>query len=571
MAGIATPIDASLEGKSPFGHLSRLQYRALMTMRWRLLVNSIRSAQGAFELGARGVAFLLYSIMGLSIGVGLGIGSYSMAAHNKWQLMPALFWVVFVAWQVLPVALASFQEQFDLSSLLRFPVNFGSFYLLHLVFGLVDIPALLGGLCCFGIGLGFVIAKPNLMAWTLLVLVVFAIFNILLARAVLAWIDRWLAQRRTREIVSALFLLLMLSMQLLNPALRPHRRHGPRGSNPNAYRQRPAPEITPWMKDVNMVLTWLPPGLVASSLNESSDHDPAAAAGSLSILGLYVLAVGGVLAHRLRAEFRGENLGEAPVQKKAEYRKHTWLIDGSGPIAAVMEKELRTVPRSMPLLFAMGGPLLTVLVIGSLLRNGAFVSGRSFLLGFPLCVSYALLGFTQMIYNNLGAEGTAIQLLFLSPTPFRTVLLAKNLFHAIMYSLVAILAGIFAGLRMGFPRGAVIVATAAWLLFALPANLAAGNILSINMPYRVSLGRLSRQRGSQASALLSMFIQMAAVAVGAGVFELSAYLGRLWLATPIFLLLAGIMTFVWMRVLSNADGMATRNKDALLLALAKTD
>jgi hypothetical protein len=31
------------------------------------------------------------------------------------------------------------------------------------------------------------------------------------------------------------------------------------------------------------------------------------------------------------------------------------------------------------------------------------------------------------------------------------------------------------------------------------------------------------------------------------------------------------MTFVWMRVLSNADGMATRNKDALLLALAKTD
>lgn len=571
MAGIAAPIDGSLEGTSLFGHLSQLQYRALMTMRWRLLVNSTRSAQGAFELSARGIAFLIYSIMGVGIGVGLGIGSYSMAAQNAWQLMPALFWIVFVAWQVLPVALASFQEQFDLSSLLRFPVNFGSFYLLHLVFGLVDIPALLGGLCCIGIGLGLVIAKPSLIAWTLLVMLVFALFNILLARAVLAWIDRWLAQRRTREIVSALFLLLLLSMQLLNPALHSRRRHVPSGSNRNAYRHSNAPELKPWMKTGATVLAWLPPGLAASSLNESSDHKPVTAAGSLSILGLYGLVVGGVLAYRLRAEFRGENLGEVSAQNKVAHRQHAWLIDGSGPIAAIMEKELRTVPRSMPLLFAMGGPLLTVLVIGSLLRNSVYASGGSFLLGFPLCVSYALLGFTQMIYNNLGAEGTGIQLLFLSPTPFRTVLLAKNLFHAIMYSLVAVLAGIFAGFRMGFPSGAVIVATAAWLLFALPANLAAGNILSIKMPYRVSLGRLSRQRGSQASALLSMFIQMAVVAMGAGVFELSAYLGQMWFATPIFLLLAGIMIVVWLRVLGNAEGMATRNKDALLLALAKTE
>jgi len=36
------------------------------------------------------------------------------------------------------VALASFQEQFDLAGMLRFPVSFSSFYLLYVVFGLAD-------------------------------------------------------------------------------------------------------------------------------------------------------------------------------------------------------------------------------------------------------------------------------------------------------------------------------------------------------------------------------------------------------------------------------------------------
>jgi ABC-2 type transport system permease protein len=288
-------------------------------------------------------------------------------------------------------------------------------------------------------------------------------------------------------------------------------------------------------------------------------------------LGLYILATGAVLGVRLRAEFSGEHLGEAPTSRKTGQNDRRWFIDGSGPLAAVIEKELRTVPRSMPLLFAMGGPLLSVLVIATLFRNGASASERPFLLAFPLCVSYALLGFTQMIYNNLGAEGTGIQILFLSPTPIRTVLLAKNLFHGMLFTLVAVLAGAFAGLRLGLPSGALLAATAGWLLFALPANLAAGNILSLTMPYRVNLGRLARQRGSQASALLSMLIQMAVLAVGAGIFELCSHLGKMWLALPCFLVLAGATILVWLRVLGNADSIANRNRDSLIATLAKTE
>ena len=92
------------------------------------------------------------------------------------------------------MALASFQEQFDMAGLLRFPVNFRSFYLLYMVFGLMDVSTMLGGLCCLGILIGITTVRPEMFVWTALGLAGFALFNILLARAILAWMDRWLAQ-----------------------------------------------------------------------------------------------------------------------------------------------------------------------------------------------------------------------------------------------------------------------------------------------------------------------------------------------------------------------------------------
>src|SRR5208283_5975099 len=103
--------------------------------------------------------------------------------------------------------------------LLRFPVRFGSYYLLYVVFGLLDVSTILGGLCCAGILVGITVVRPELFAWTALGLACFAAFNILLVRSIFAWIDRWLAQRKTREILGAVFMVLILSMQLLNPAL----------------------------------------------------------------------------------------------------------------------------------------------------------------------------------------------------------------------------------------------------------------------------------------------------------------------------------------------------------------
>jgi ABC-2 type transport system permease protein len=582
-AGTAEPVatDAGV-----FGPLARAQYGAMFRLRWEMFRSGLRSIHGILDLGATGIAWMIYAFFGLLFGTGMGIATYALVSDAQWRFLPILFWVLCFLWQMVPVMLASYQEQFDLGILLRFPVHFGSYYLLYLVFGLLDVSTVLGGVCCLGMWIGVAVARPALLPWITLALAVFATFNILLVRAVFAWIERWLRQRKTREILGAVFMVLVLSLQLMNPAIY-QKRHSGRGHSQQQAEQFEAAKerYSPYLKQANAVQKWLPPGLAAQALRQAVEQNPAAGFGSLSVLGLYCMLVGGILAARLKSEFRGESLSVAPGRAKsamgsratgvnvsgreAQDRPGARMLGGSGPIAAVIEKDVRALMRTLPLLYAIGAPLLLVLVFSTVfLKNGAS-QAPVFPLALPICMVYAQLGFTQVFFNNLGTEGAGVQVYFLSPTPIRTVLLAKNLLHSLLFAAVAVVAGVLAALRLGIPDSAVVAATGAWLVFSLPCNLAAGNIFSLKMPYRVNPGRISRQRGSQANAFLSLLIQLGVLAIGASVFALCWYLERMWLAVPIFLLLAVGAVFVWRRVLDNSDAIANERRDALMATLMK--
>ncbi len=552
----------------PFGPLALEQYIALGFMRLHVVANSFRTGTGALELGARTISFLVYGVMGLGLGIGAGAAANALASRGKLHSLTIEFWVLCLLWQAISIVLASFLEQFDLSTLLRFPVSFGSFALLHLVFGLIDVSTLAGSLGCLGILVGISLARADLAGPVLLALIGFAGFNILLVRAIFAWLDRWLAKRRSREIVSAVFLLSMLSLQLLNPALRDEDWTSHEHRTTRAVAQRGAET---WLRRAVIVQAWLPPGLTSVAIESASRHQNARQAGSLGLIGIYVLGAAGLLGIRLRAEYRGESLGEAPGRSQISQQEEGWLLSGRGPVSAVLEKELRTLFRSMTQLYAICVPPIMVAVIASLFRNEGFFSRRSFHLALPVCVAYGLLGFTQLIYNSLGAEAKGIQLVFLFPVPVRRILLAKNLFHGALYTIVAIAAGIIAALRIGHPDLVIVAVTAAWLAFALPANLAAGNMMSVMMAYRVNLGRIGRQSGSQANALLSMLIQTAILSVGGGVVSLCTLLDKLWLAVPVLLTLAVFSLIAWLMVLRNADAMAYRRRDVLIARLARVD
>ena len=233
MAGV-TSVDGDGTGGGMLGRQARTQCAAIVEMRWRMFINGLRSIHGIRDLGATGIAWMFYSVFGLGLGSGLCAAAYSIASHASWVYLPILFWAVSFLWLMFPIAIASFQEQSDLGTLLRFPLRFGSYFLLYLLSGLMEPSTFLGSVLCLGVWLGIVIARADLYFWATLCLAVFAFFNVLLVRAVFAWIDRWLAQRKTREILGALFMLLVLSMQLLNPAVW---QHGHRGQG---SRRRPA-------------------------------------------------------------------------------------------------------------------------------------------------------------------------------------------------------------------------------------------------------------------------------------------------------------------------------------------
>ncbi len=554
------------------GRESRLQYAAMARLRWHMFLNGLRSIHGVFDLGATGIAWTFYSVLGLGLGLGLCTSAYSLASHSSWQYLPILFWATSFLWLMFPMTVASFQEQSDLRILLRFPVRFGSYFLLQLISGLMDASTLVGALCCLGVWLGIGLARPDLYSWAAVGLTMFALFNILLVRAVFAWIDRWLAQRKTREILGAVVMVLVLSLLVISSMWNQKRDQDSSSHQEETARFHDAMgKYAPLLRTAQQVQEWLPPGLGARAMQQAVERKPAATLASLSVLGLWTLLAGGVLAGRLKAEYRGQNLSWAPNRGKATRRESGWTWGGSGPFVAILEKEVRSLSRTVPLLWALCIPALIVPVIAGVFHHSTSGTTNSFPYAFPLCVAYALLGFTGLFYNNLGAEGAGIQLLFLSPTPIRTVLLAKNLLHSILFALVGFAAGALSCIRLGIPPFAVLAATAAWLIFAMPCNLAAGIILSLAIPYRINPGRITRPAGAQANSLPAMLIQLGVLGVGILVFWLCWSLKEQWLPVPIFLALAVVASFAWMRILHYSDDNANQRRDSLIAALMKAE
>lgn len=540
--------------------LARAQYAALSEMRWRMLLNSLRTRRGNFDLVARILGVGFFSLLGLAMGTGLGFGAFEFASDDKLQFLPLLIWPVLFLWQLMPVMVASFREHVDLSLLLRFPLSFGSYLLQYLVYGLFDISSVFGGICLAGIWTGLVCAQPHLVVWVTIALAMFAAFNLLLTRMIFAWLDRWLAQRRTREILGMVFLFLILGAQLLNPAY-----YGHSGQHSGHQSRMTRSATIHALHTADHVQLFLPPGLAAGAIYEAADGHGIEALALLGGLSLYALTAGSLLALRLRAEYRGESLGEAPHRlAKAEVSRGR-AFDFAGPMGAVVEKELRYLSRSGVMLYSLVAPLIMLFVLGR--GSGA---GFAASYGLPLGVAYGFLGLTRLVYNSLGGEGAGIQLYFLSPTRFRTVMLAKNLVHLALFALELVVVCSIMVFRFGIPGTEILTATVCWLLFALPVQLAAGNVLSITMAYRMTLTRMSREQGSAGNGLLSLLIQLLVFGVGVAVYLPLSLTGHAQFAAPVFLVLGAGAVFAWLRVLSNADRMAARRKEALLESLART-
>lgn len=551
-------------GSSAFCPLARAQYAAVLRMRRQMLLHSLRNARGRFELAARIFWIAFFLVVGAGVAMGCGFVAHELAAADRPRLLPLVLWPILVLWQVVPIMLASAQENLDFSFLLRFPLGFRSYLLLYLCFGVFDPASLIGGVAVLGVWVGLLTVRPELGLWFALALFAFALFNFLLTRTIFSWIERWLAKRKTREILGMVFLAVFLSFQLLNPALIGSRS---RGMTLDLAGMKHAGKVA------EAIQRPLPPGLAASYLEAVAKGRSTEAAGALGGIFAYIGAAGLLLGVRLRAEYRGENLGEAPRAGKRRIRKavgsgdeaasRRWL---GGPIRAVMAKDLRYLSRSGVMLFSMAAPLVIMFGLGGQVR---LEHGPIAEFAFPFAVAYGFLPLTRQVCNSLGGEGAGIQLYFLSPTPFRTIMLAKNLLQAGLFLVELTLVCLIAFSKYGPPSARIALLTLCWLLFALPANLAVGNILSIAMAYRMTMTRVSREQGSVGNGLLSLLNQIVIFAAGAAVYLPLAYFGHSELAGPVLLGLAVGAVLLWLRGLGDIDRLAANRREALIASLTR--
>ena len=351
-----------------------------------MFVNGLRSKRGKMELASRiivGSAFVVGGFGGFAAATGF---AWYFAEQGQAGFLAILLWPIFFFWQVFPVMATAFTNNPDSSELLRFPLAYRSYFLIRLVYGLFDPASALGSVFLFGILLGLGVARPLLFPWALVVLLTFALFNLLLMQMVFAWVERWLAQRRTREIMGVLFILTMLSFQLIGPIMQ-------------HVNQGPHPEFRRTIEIGAQIQGVLPPGLASDAIAQASNGHPLVGVTSLLLLATMTLAVGSLLHLRIRAQFRGENLNESsarPVVKQVQSLQVGWELPGvSQSVAAVFEKEIRYLARSGPMLLTLIMPIFMLVIfrLGPLnsLRHSSALS-RTPDMAFPAAAAYCASG-----------------------------------------------------------------------------------------------------------------------------------------------------------------------------------
>jgi ABC-2 type transport system permease protein len=542
----------------------RGQLSAIAWLRWRLFANGLRSTRGKLELLSRIVVSIAFAIGGLGGAAVMGSMTFLFFERGKPELVAVLLWTVFCFWQVFPIMATAFTNNPDSSDLLRFPLSYRSYFLVRMAYGAFDPATFLGSLWSFGILLGVGFAKPALLPWTQLVLLMFAAFNLLFMQMIFAWVERWLAQRRTREVLGILFVLAMLSLQLIGPLT-------------GYFGRRARPEVLRIVDIISPVQAILPPGLAADAITQGLYSRFMVGLSSLAMLGAFLLVIAYCLHVRLRAQYRGENLSEAAAVAALPHEQQLrfgWNLPGfAAPVAAVFEKEIRYLLRSGPMLLTLIMPIFVLVIfrfgpMNSARHSGAWLA-RTPDTAFPAAAGYTLLMLTNLVYNNFGGDAGGIQFFFASPVSFREIVLGKNLTHAAILAVETIVAWMGVSYLYGRPTLDVTIATLAGLLFAAPLNFSVGNLLSIYSPKKLDYSTFGRQRASQVTVLISLGLQIVIVGLGTTVFWMARHYGNFWIATLILLLLAGISISGYAMVLGRMDRIAQERRETLVAELCR--
>jgi len=461
-------------------------FRLLAEVRWQVFRNSLRRKGKLGDLIAKIIVAVLSGTVALSLGVTFAVGAYTAVHSGKQKLIVMLLWVVCVCWQVLPVALEGASPGVNFQEVARYPIRFRLYYLVHTAYGLLDPTALLSltWLGCIGAGMAW--ARPSWIVYIIVLLVAFALVNLMVNRVVFDALERILSTRRGKErFLLGVTLLAIAGQFLFYLVVAP---------NPGRWGQA----LKTWLLPLHDLT---PPGLVFRFV-----LDGRLATFLLGVVGM--LAQAGVAALMLRwflwRKYLGEVYTEGVVRRTAVQVRPGWTLPGlPKTLVPIVEKEARYLVGTasaainfftvslMGLLFAVSSKF------GEIMKVGLSIDAASI---YPGLAGFAVLVIGGYAYNSFCHESRGFDRWVLAPVNFQQVILGKNLvLGAILLANLLFITVVFS-IRPGLSllRVATVISG---VLYAGLTTMGAGNLFAVWSPAGIDYGGL-RSRNVSGMAVL---------------------------------------------------------------------
>ena len=543
------------------------QIRLVAGLRWRILRNGLQKKNRVWDL----IGVVISSIMGVILVVGLSFafffGTLTFLQTHHEARIGLLFWGIFVWWQVLPIFVAGFSPSFSFRTLLRFPLKLPAFYLIGIAYGLADSAAIASMVWLCSMTLAVAVENFSLLSAMILACVLFVAANVTIERFVGSWLDKILAKRRSRELFLVLFIMCMVSLQFIGPAIQ-------------KFEKSAKPDV----ERIARYAQPFPASLAGKILTGFVSNDFAAMGIATAGLAGYALLFGGLLFARYRTQYLGEELSEtmapARVAAKTMVVTRAAAIPQGGresrilptTISAVLEKEIRYLLRNGFAAMLLFLPPILVLLF-TMQFGGAHPTsikhGVSPVLFFPGMMAYLMLMLMAPSYNSFAFEGRGMQTYFMVPVKFRDILIGKNLMTVSLLSFEIALCMVMLAWRVGLPPWPIVFATISALIFAVVGQLTIANWSSLTFPKKMEFGKMQGQRQSGMAALIAFGAQIVFGGAAGLVFSAGRLSGNDWLPTEIFLFLAAAALAGYWSAMEPLTKLAEKKKEALLDTLTK--
>ncbi len=538
------------------------QLKLIAGLRWNMLKNNLRRKNNRWDLIGMILAAAGSAVVVVGLSVAFYAGAYFFLTTGRASWMPLLYWTIFLWWQAVPILVAGFGANFEFRNLLRFPLSLRAFYILGLGYGFADFAAV-SSLCWIASMLvAATVGRVQLLPVMIVASLLFVLVNVTMERLIGSWLEKIFANRRARELLVGLFVLSMVSMNFLNPALQ---RWGGRGTRPRI---------------VHLVsyFSWLPGSLAGNALAAASDADSEALVVTVGGLLVWLSATSGLLWVRYRAQYLGEELSEsaAPLTGKREIRRQTTSMGLLGflspPIAGVMRKEFHYLTRNGFSFITLILPPVMVMFF-SMQFAGSNSQSREHGLSpqtfFPAVMAYLILILLSPAYNSFAFEGHGIQSYFMAPVRMRDVLVGKNLF---LVSVVAVELVISLGVlvwRIGFPGLPLFLSTIAAAAFAVMGQLAIANWSALSFPKKMEIGKMKGQRNSGVAVWTAFGAQILIGGIATIVLLAGRWSGNPWLPFVVFAGLTVAALGGYVASLDPLSVLAERKKELLIETLCR--